>query len=56
MLMQQLTELQSQCQAFASEAESLRAQLAKLEGARDGAEAGLAAAQEEVEHLRQALR
>lgn len=55
-LVQQLAELQGCCKAFAAEAEGLRAQVARLEGARKGAEGGLAAAQRELEQLRSALR
>lgn len=55
-LVQQLEELQGSCQAFAAEAEGLRAQVARLEGTREGAEGGLAAAQRELEQLRSALR
>ncbi|GAB4818323.1 hypothetical protein N2152v2_005369 [Parachlorella kessleri] len=55
-LLQQLAELQKQCQAFVVEAEALRGQVAKLEGARDAAEGGLAAAQQELEQLKHMLR
>ncbi len=55
-LVQQLADLQSQCQSFASEAEALRVQVATLEGARDGAEAALASAQQELAHLKEALQ
>ena len=55
-LIQQLAELQKQCQAFVIEAEALRGQVAKLEGARDAAEGGLAAAQLELEQLKHVLR
>lgn len=56
MLVQQLAELQSQCQAFALEAEELRGRLSSMEAARAGAEAGLASTQQELAQLRDALR
>ena len=55
-LLQQLAEVQKQCHAFVNEAEALRGQVAKLEGARDAAEGGLAAAQQELEQLKHVLR
>lgn len=51
----QLAEARQRCSEFAAEAESLRAQAAKLQGARDGAEAALQGATAELEAVKALL-
>lgn len=54
-LASQLAEARQQCSEFAAEAQDLRAQAAALAGARDGAEAVLAAAQAELASVKSLL-
>lgn len=51
----QLAEARQQCTRFADEADGLRAEAARLAGARDGAEAALQEAQAELEQLKALL-
>jgi DNA repair exonuclease SbcCD ATPase subunit len=48
----QLAEAQRRCSEYAREAEALRAEAARLAGARDGADAALVAAQAELEEVK----